>query len=540
VNNSLWSAPPMNFSVIPLTGLLLCYPTRPLAGGSQPEGALQSASRRPAMSVRVAKVAVEMRLDLQKRYQLEGSKDRRTWQSLESPFVAQNVTETREFSRADGFSFRLTRLLSGAENEMGRVVGWGLGEDGQITSPPNLSGVIAVGAGYKYSAGLRQDGSIIVWGNNEWGQGNVPTDLNAVRSIACGARHLLALNNDGTVVAWGANESGQSTVPPGLNTVIAVAAGDTHSLALKQDGTVIGWGATINGQLPIPESLERITSITVSDSSNLVLSQEGIISAWGSNFEGKIVVPTGLGKMSAISAGGLRHLALRPNGTLVEWGSSLLYDVAMPPGLKEITMVAAGAHSVVLKQDGTISAWGHNAYGQCDVPQGLENVRFVAVGKGHSLAVMDGPFAHAPGAMARAETPNPSTQTIDRVQLTYGGEEYTNPPSIQVVGGGGGGATLEATVRDGAVVGLRITNPGRGYKSRPTIQIEPPQPRVTVKISKVALELKLVPGRKYAIEASKDLNLWVGDDAFIAETENLSKEIELTHASSFFRLTELP
>jgi hypothetical protein len=58
--------------------------------------------------------------------------------------------------------------------------------------------------------------------------------------------------------------------------------------------------------------------------------------------------------------------------------------------------------------------------------------------------------------------------------LTDSGCGYTNPPSVQIVGGGGTGATAVAQVTNGYIVGITITDAGTGYTSVPSIFIAPP------------------------------------------------------------------
>ncbi|NBT47271.1 MAG: filamentous hemagglutinin N-terminal domain-containing protein, partial [Actinobacteria bacterium] len=70
------------------------------------------------------------------------------------------------------------------------------------------------------------------------------------------------------------------------------------------------------------------------------------------------------------------------------------------------------------------------------------------------------------------------------IQIADGGFGYQAPPTVTISGGGGSGATAQAVLSDtGYVVngetyyqvkGVRITNPGTGYTSAPTIEIADP------------------------------------------------------------------
>ena len=52
---------------------------------------------------------------------------------------------------------------------------------------------------------------------------------------------------------------------------------------------------------------------------------------------------------------------------------------------------------------------------------------------------------------------------------------YTNTPSVSFVGGTGHGATAVATIVNGQVTEITITNPGIGYSALATIVIDPPR-----------------------------------------------------------------
>jgi FtsP/CotA-like multicopper oxidase with cupredoxin domain len=57
------------------------------------------------------------------------------------------------------------------------------------------------------------------------------------------------------------------------------------------------------------------------------------------------------------------------------------------------------------------------------------------------------------------------------VAVTAGGIDYTTPPTVSFLGGGGSGATAVATLSNGSVTYIAITNVGSGYTSVPTVSI---------------------------------------------------------------------
>lgn len=62
-------------------------------------------------------------------------------------------------------------------------------------------------------------------------------------------------------------------------------------------------------------------------------------------------------------------------------------------------------------------------------------------------------------ALAYATVQNGQLQSIE---VTNGGSGYLAPPKVNIIGEGAG-ATAEATVVDGVVTSIQVTNPGSGY-----------------------------------------------------------------------------
>ena len=63
-----------------------------------------------------------------------------------------------------------------------------------------------------------------------------PPPLSGVTAISAGFNgHVVALKSDGTVVAWGPDTYGETKVPAGLSGVTAISAGKFHTVALKSD-----------------------------------------------------------------------------------------------------------------------------------------------------------------------------------------------------------------------------------------------------------------------------------------------------------------
>ncbi len=65
---------------------------------------------------------------------------------------------------------------------------------------------------------------------------------------------------------------------------------------------------------------------------------------------------------------------------------------------------------------------------------------------------------------------------VDHISLKYIGIEYATPPNITITGGGGHGAKAVATVSEGHVIAITLTDGGSGYTSAPEVIIDPPYP----------------------------------------------------------------
>jgi hypothetical protein len=65
---------------------------------------------------------------------------------------------------------------------------------------------------------------------------------------------------------------------------------------------------------------------------------------------------------------------------------------------------------------------------------------------------------------------------VAAITITDGGSGYPVAPQVTITGGGGSGASAEATVSNGAVVAIAVTVAGRGYTSVPEVIIAAPPP----------------------------------------------------------------
>jgi hypothetical protein len=279
---------------------------------------------------------------------------------------------------------------------------WGDDTWGEINTPTNCTGIIAIASGAWHSLALRADGTVLAWGDNVDGQCDVPAASANALAIAAGGYHGLAILANGAIIEWGDNTYGQSSPPPGLTNVLAIAAGTWHTLALKTDGTVVAWGDNSFGQTNVPAGLSNVIAIAAGGNHCLALSAAGQVTAWGQdtdaygNYAGQSDVPANLTNAVAISAGDYHSLAVRGDGSVAAWGDNSSGQCTVPAGLAGAVAVAGGgAHSLALGSNGIVTAWGQNSNGQCNVPAGLTNAAAVAGGEADSLALLAGNMPEA-------------------------------------------------------------------------------------------------------------------------------------------------
>lgn len=244
------------------------------------------------------------------------------------------------------------RFFSMALKRDGTVWCWGAGgalgdgTDDHRYSPvqaEGLSDVTMIEAGAEHAIALKADGTVWTWGANGSGQlGNgqvgdsgaqdplIPhqvANLSGVVAIAAGYRHNLVVKSDGTLWGWGGNandlfgEAGPAVATPiqltGLTDVAAVTSGYWHSLVRKTDGSVWGWGNRSYGQLGdgllltdpnsgIPLQTVGLANVEVlagGEHFSLALEKDGTVLTWGSPEDGRVglgLVPPATVKVPAI------------------------------------------------------------------------------------------------------------------------------------------------------------------------------------------------------------------------------------------------
>ncbi len=146
--------------------------------------------------------------------------------------------------------------------------------------------------------------------------------------------------------------------------------------------------------------------------------------------------------------------------------------------------------------------------------------------------------------------PHPATATatvvngsVVGIQLTDLGCGYTNAPIVRIVGGGGTGATAMTTITNGYVTSITIIDGGTGYTNAPRVRVASPPfvPSLSIAVSRVKVTLHLLLGHNYVLESSSDLQNWMQVGAqFTAEDEVIEQEFEIGLTGRFFRTREVP
>lgn len=263
-----------------------------------------------------------------------------------------------------------------------RVVAWGSNSFGQTNVPVDLTNVISVAAGDRFSLALRSDGTIANWGGYPYPNTNITDTLSNVVSISLQGFKVLALQQDGTVVSWAGSEF--NSVPSGLTNVVSIASGVDHYLALKADGTVVAWGSNSSGQTNVPESLTNAVAIAAGLAKSFALKADGTVVAWGlpgASF------PTNLTDVIAIAEARGSGIAVKSDGTINTWGAETNQS---PVDITQAIGASVGGLTralYVVQRNGRLAGWG-GGVSHTNLWMNLTNVLSLDVGEFHSLAVV--------------------------------------------------------------------------------------------------------------------------------------------------------
>lgn len=257
----------------------------------------------------------------------------------------------------------------------------------------DLGNIVAVAAGYDFSAALRFDGTVYTWGGGIQSKPTAVQNLSGVVTITAGQSDLLALDRNGNVWQWALG--GTPAQVPGLSQVAAIDAGGTHFLALTFSGDVYAWGGNWNGQLGIgsttdcatPQklSLHNIVDISAGQNHSLAVAYDGSVYAWGLNSSGQLgngttknsTTPVSVSSISNIvqvSASNDVSMARTKDGRIYTWGYgeygqlgnyNALLTQSTPKSISGLSgkaaYIASGVyHNLCVTENGTLYTWGRN------------------------------------------------------------------------------------------------------------------------------------------------------------------------------------
>jgi hypothetical protein len=192
---------------------------------------------------------------------------------------------------------------------------------------------------------------------------------------------------------------------------------------------------------------------------------------------------------------------------------------------------------------------------------GYTNVLSLAVGDSVDFMVGRGADGHlyASGLKIQATLSRPATcapyratatATLDngflvKINITDGGCGYTNNPLpvVLIRDASGTGATAHAVVTNGVVASIVIDDAGKNYSTNTVVLIAPPPffPTLSISVKTVSVQMSVVIGRKYELDVSTDMMSWTPvEPPFVAQDDTITQEFDVTNTGRFFRIVEVP
>jgi len=225
------------------------------------------------------------------------------------------------------------------------------------------------------------------------------------------------------------------------------------SVAGTGEGTFHGdGGAATNSALNQP------TAVAVDAGGNLFIADLGNNRIRRVDTNGIITTVAGNGNRSFSGDGGFatNGAVNTPLGIMVDTGGNLVFA---DTGNERIRKVSAPSYlsSLILNNVSNINA---GEYSVVITGQGLSVTSSIAI-----LTIIP---------WASTGTATLVNGFVIGVSLTDGGYGYTNIPLVRIIGGGGSGAHVVAVVSNGVVTTFQVLNAGFGYTNTPLVIIEPP------------------------------------------------------------------
>lgn len=241
----------------------------------------------------------------------------------------------------------------------GRLVCWGLNDEGQAKPPEGE--FRQVSAGFKYACAVRNGGSIVCWGNSGNGQTSPPNGR--FRQVSVGFEHACAVEHGGGVVCWG-NIDDAALAPPDENFQHVSVSGFNHC-GLLTGGRVLCWGywhKTGSASKSLTGDFEQLSS---GPHHVCGVDAHGKVGCLGWNEQGQATPPPDA--FSQVSASRSHTCGVRVDGSIVCWGSNYRNKSDAPAG--EFHSVSAGeSHTCGINVDDQVVCWGANFNGESMPP----------------------------------------------------------------------------------------------------------------------------------------------------------------------------
>lgn len=238
--------------------------------------------------------------------------------------------------------------------------------------------IVTMACGFGHNLALNENGEVWAWGNNSYGQvgnGNRKSpvrkavkieELSNIVAIAAGGKFSLALDADGVLWGWGDNRNKEIadtkdqyfTKPVKIDTgdlkIKMIDAGGCYSAVVDENGDLYMWGVNDNCQcsfldkkkadvtkptkvdLPLP-----VTYLASYSSQTYVILSDGSLWSWGNNSYGQLgqgfrsasgvgvpmakIVDSGV---IAVTGGSLFMVAMLESGELISTGINKFYQLA--------------------------------------------------------------------------------------------------------------------------------------------------------------------------------------------------------------------
>ena len=363
------------------------------------------------------------------------------------------------------------------------------------------------------------EGSVVMWGDagslRDPFSGQITnrfsgiTNAVAVDVIATGT--VAILTSDGKLTVKDSSSSTYS-FPSWLDGIVSISGGLS---LLRGDGTVVGMRRSMLGDsislvpVNVPAEVKDVVLIAgdYQGGAKFAIKVDGTVVAWDVTNE-SFRPPSGLKDVVAIEVSWSHAVALKGDGTLVAWGPSI-EGTSLPVGLKNVVAVSPNG-IMALKSDGSVIAWGS---AKESLPADLSNVVAISDDRWGGLAIK------ADGTVVSWRIPFTNDEGGRLAQAAYQKAPVGLSGVFAIAGGGGHAVALKA-----------VTKP---------VSTHPPS--LSVRVSKVVIDLNLSTGVRYQLESSTDLRTWFSvETPFVAPSESLSKEFPVSDVGRFFRIVEVP